>query len=374
MSEDGYLVQWTGRQVVVTLPEHLGMSNADRVREQLLWVINRGADVLIADLTGTVSFDYSGADAMARAHHRAVATGTQLRLVVTADVVRRILSLSGLDHRISIYPTLEAAVAAGAEHPQVPVEPGTTAITPAAPGPADPGLAPAAAGAAGRRSRRARAHRLSDRDQALAGPCRPGAADGRMLGTAAMTRSGLQAALRPRDLRPCRAAPLRVQPDGMGQAGGAAADGELVRLGRTESMRLLASVQVGRLIFTVNALPAVRLMNFALVDGMIVLRTAADTTVARKINDAIVAFEADDLDPATSSGWSVVVTGRATRVTDPELVARYRKVPLVPWAPGERDQFVTITTEVVEGRRVSRAAGSTHQGRGPRAASRDLRG
>lgn len=127
-------------------------------------------------------------------------------------------------------------------------------------------------------------------------------------------------------------------------------------------MRLLASAQVGRLIFTVNALPAVRLMNFALVDELIVLRTAADTTVARKINDAVVAFEADELDATTYSGWSVVVTGRSTLVTDPELTARYHKVPLVPWAPGERDQFVTITTEVVEGRRVSRAAASTGTG------------
>lgn len=136
MSEDRCLVQWTGRQVVVTLPEHLGMSNADRVREQLLWVINRGADVIIADLTGTVSCDYSGADAVARAHHRAVANGTQLRLVVLADVVRRVLSLSGLDRLISIYPTVEAAVAAGAGRPRVPGEPGSTAITPAGPGPA----------------------------------------------------------------------------------------------------------------------------------------------------------------------------------------------------------------------------------------------
>jgi uncharacterized protein len=56
------------------------------------------------------------------------------------------------------------------------------------------------------------------------------------------------------------------------------------RLDRSESLRLLASVPVGRLIFTVNALPAVRPMNFALVDGMIVLRTAASTTVARKVD------------------------------------------------------------------------------------------
>ena len=119
---------------------------------------------------------------------------------------------------------------------------------------------------------------------------------------------------------------------------------------------MLGTVQVGRLIFTVNALPAVRVMNFAVVGGLIVLRTAADTTVARKVDDAIVAFEADALDVATASGWSVVVTGRATRVTDPDLIARYRNVPLKPWAPGERDQFLTITIEMLEGRRVSRPA------------------
>jgi uncharacterized protein len=157
------------------------------------------------------------------------------------------------------------------------------------------------------------------------------------------------------------------------QAGGAHTHGEFIHLDRAESLRLLATAQVGRLIFTINALPAVRLMNFAVADGLVVLRTAADTTVARKINDAVVAFEADDLDAATSSGWSVVVTGRATRVTDPELIARYRKVPLVPWAPGERDQFVTITTQVVEGRRVSRAAGSSGPGRATERPARDLR-
>lgn len=120
----------------------------------------------------------------------------------------------------------------------------------------------------------------------------------------------------------------------MGQAGGADAHGEFIRLDRAESMRLLASVRVGRLIFTVNALPAVRLMNFAVAGRLIVLRTAAGTTVARKVHDLIVAFEADDLDAATSSGWSVVVTGRAARVTDPELIARYRTVP---WSRGHRE-------------------------------------
>ena len=144
----------------------------------------------------------------------------------------------------------------------------------------------------------------------------------------------------------------------MEAADSAAIHGELTRLDRAESLRLLASVPVGRLVFTVNALPAVRPMNFALADGLIVIRTAASTTVARRIQGTIVAFEADELDPATSSGWSVTVTGRGALVTDPEAVARYQAVPLAPWAPGGRDQFVTITTELVEGLRVRRTPGS----------------
>jgi len=47
-----------------------------------------------------------------RAYQRALASGTQLRLVVTAQIVRRALDLRGLDRLVSVYPTLEAAAAA----------------------------------------------------------------------------------------------------------------------------------------------------------------------------------------------------------------------------------------------------------------------
>ena len=135
----------------MTLPEYIDRSDADRVREQLLLVINRGAVALIADLAATVSCDYSGADALARAHQRAVASGTELRIVVTADVVRRVLSLTGLDRLVSIYPTLEAALAAGAQRREVPGKPASPAISPAVPEPAD--LARAAAADPANRTR-----------------------------------------------------------------------------------------------------------------------------------------------------------------------------------------------------------------------------
>jgi anti-sigma B factor antagonist len=112
--KDSYPVRWAGWQAVVVLPEHIGQANAGQVSEELLSVINRGAAVLIVDMTATISCDYTGADALLRARQRALSSGTELRLAVTDRMVRRTLSLSGLDHMISIYPSLEAAIAADA--------------------------------------------------------------------------------------------------------------------------------------------------------------------------------------------------------------------------------------------------------------------
>jgi PAS domain-containing protein len=92
-------------------------------------VINRGANVLIVDMSATGSCDHGGADAIARAYQRAAANGTQLRLIVTAPIVRRVLDVNGLDRLISIYPSLESAIAAG--------EPGV--VVPLAPRPAGTG-------------------------------------------------------------------------------------------------------------------------------------------------------------------------------------------------------------------------------------------
>ncbi len=105
-------VQWTGRRAVITLPAYIDVSNAGQIREVLLSVINRGAEALIADLAATISCDDAGADAVVRAYQRAVVSGTELRLVVTAQIVRRVLGFHGLNRLVSIYPSLEAATAA----------------------------------------------------------------------------------------------------------------------------------------------------------------------------------------------------------------------------------------------------------------------
>lgn len=92
-----------------------------QIQELLLVLINRGATELIIDMTGTAWCDQAGAAAVVRAHLRAAASGAQLRLVVTAEAVRRLLTLRGLDRLIPAYPSVETATAT--EAPVVPMTP-----------------------------------------------------------------------------------------------------------------------------------------------------------------------------------------------------------------------------------------------------------
>jgi anti-sigma B factor antagonist len=110
--EDPYPLRWASRQAVVALPAHMDVSNAGQIGEKVLSVINGGATALIADMTATLWCDHAGAGAVVRAFQRAVISGTELRLVVIAPAVSRVLSLSGVDRLVPVHPSLEAATAA----------------------------------------------------------------------------------------------------------------------------------------------------------------------------------------------------------------------------------------------------------------------
>src|SRR6201984_3786429 len=119
----------------------------------------------------------------------------------------------------------------------------------------------------------------------------------------------------------------------------------LQRLSRDECLTLMASVPVGRIIYTRRALPAVELVNFALDQGDIVIRTDRGGKLAAAARGAVVAVEADHLDIANRTGWSVTAIGRAREVTDPGEIARLREVDLSSWAPGEREHFIRMSPQ-----------------------------
>jgi len=102
-----------GRQAVVGFPARVDESNAARIGEQLLMALDGGAGVVIADLSATASCDRAGIDRLARAYQQALVRQAELRLVVTGPVVRQMVSAEGLDRLVAVYPSLEAAVAAG---------------------------------------------------------------------------------------------------------------------------------------------------------------------------------------------------------------------------------------------------------------------
>ncbi|MDK1342768.1 pyridoxamine 5'-phosphate oxidase family protein [Streptomyces sp. 378] len=120
---------------------------------------------------------------------------------------------------------------------------------------------------------------------------------------------------------------------------------------RQESLRLLAKVPVGRVVYTRQALPAVLPVNFSLdTDTSVLLCTSPDSDLVRAIDGVVVAFEADEFDAATRSGWSVVVTGRATVVTDPAEHERLSRDGPTSWMPMAGAVFVRIESEMVTGR------------------------
>ncbi|MGW0954493.1 pyridoxamine 5'-phosphate oxidase family protein [Streptomyces sp. NPDC002545] len=123
---------------------------------------------------------------------------------------------------------------------------------------------------------------------------------------------------------------------------------------RQECLRLMAEVPVGRVVYTRQALPAVLPVNFALAaDASVLLRTSAGSDLVRAVDGVVVAFEADAFDAQSRSGWSVVVTGRATVVTDPVEHARLMRTGPRSWMPIEEDVFIRIEATMVTGRELT---------------------
>lgn len=133
------------------------------------------------------------------------------------------------------------------------------------------------------------------------------------------------------------------------------ADGRaVVELERAEAMRLLTGAPFGRVLFTRDALPAIRPVNH-LVDGdVIIVRTRLTSRLTSAVqgnSPVVVAYEVDDIDPVRRTGWSVTVTGLARTVTDPARVARYEQL-LRPWVGRVMDTVIAIEPEIVAGIRL----------------------
>lgn len=123
-------------------------------------------------------------------------------------------------------------------------------------------------------------------------------------------------------------------------------------LGREECLRLLRTVTLGRVGITIGALPVVVPMNFRLIGDRVVLRVGLGTSLDAAILDAVVAFEADQVNQPGRGGWSVSVTGVAREITEPDEIAQMRHEHISRWMEWGADRYIAISTEMVSGRRI----------------------
>ncbi|WP_055564625.1 helix-turn-helix domain-containing protein [Streptomyces atriruber] len=138
-------------------------------------------------------------------------------------------------------------------------------------------------------------------------------------------------------------------PPGVGRA---ASHPILVVMSDDECRQRLASHGIGRLAHDDEDGPVVVPVNYTVVDGTVILRTAPGTTPAAAVGKR-VAFEVDRIDDALSQGWSVLVRGRAEAVTDPVTVRRLAGLAhSEPWVGGLRELWVRIGVAVLSGRRI----------------------
>ncbi|AOT62588.1 MULTISPECIES: pyridoxamine 5'-phosphate oxidase family protein [Streptomyces] len=132
----------------------------------------------------------------------------------------------------------------------------------------------------------------------------------------------------------------------------------MAHLDRAEALRLLGSVSLGRIVFTQQALPAIRPVNHLMDGEDIIVRLHDGATLASVVAPAdtrgvVVAYEADVIDARTHLGWSVVVTGYARRVTDAAELARFSN-RLRPWADAPLgDAALRIRPDLVTGLRLT---------------------
>lgn len=122
-------------------------------------------------------------------------------------------------------------------------------------------------------------------------------------------------------------------------------------LSRAECLRLLATTTLGRIAISVNALPAILPVRFALDDGEIVFRATPGTALDAATRGAIVAFEADGVEPG-SGPWSVLATGGARHVAEQAELVRASRLPLRAWSSTQPDRVVAVSPQLLSGRRL----------------------
>jgi hypothetical protein len=121
-------------------------------------------------------------------------------------------------------------------------------------------------------------------------------------------------------------------------------------LTRTDCLAFLASRPLGRVSVSIGALPVILPVTYRLTGESVIIGTTPGTRLDAAVANQVVAFEVDDLDEESGTGWSVMVTGIAEEIADDE-VRWAHTLGLPAWAAGGGTRFTRIRCQQISGRR-----------------------
>lgn len=114
----------------------------------------------------------------------------------------------------------------------------------------------------------------------------------------------------------------------------------------------LRTRRVGRLAVSVSNRPDVFPVNYVVDGKAIVVQTAPGFKLAAAVLGSGVAFEVDEIDETSHSGWSVVIHGTAHEVEKLEDLLDAEDLEIEPWAAGQKNHFIRIDVDEITGRRI----------------------
>jgi anti-sigma B factor antagonist len=100
-----------GGHVVVALRGELDVATSGAVTNRLLELIAAGEVGLVVDLEKVQFMDSSGVSALVVGHNAARANGAEMLVVCSDRGLLKLFEVSQLDKLLTIYPSVEAAVA-----------------------------------------------------------------------------------------------------------------------------------------------------------------------------------------------------------------------------------------------------------------------
>ncbi|WP_312722117.1 pyridoxamine 5'-phosphate oxidase family protein [Mobilicoccus sp.] len=121
-----------------------------------------------------------------------------------------------------------------------------------------------------------------------------------------------------------------------------------------ECWTLLESRDFGRLAYSVGTHPEIVPINYCVSDRAIYFRTAGGGKLFGVTVNQNVAFEIDDI--VGEVARSVIVTGTATRLDHQAEIDKAEELPLRPWIPADKYNYVRIDVDDVSGRELHMGA------------------